>query len=48
MAREFMTMMAGGDTLGIIIKVWFFFMFMPAVLFMALAFWISALKEVVG
>lgn len=46
MAKEFMDMMASGDTLGIIIKVWFFFMFMPAVLFMALAFWISALKEI--
>jgi hypothetical protein len=45
--RDFWDMMSEGDTLGIIIKVWFFFLFMPSVLFMALTFWAASIAEVV-
>lgn len=45
--RDFWNMMSEGDTLGIIIKVWFFFLLMPTVLLVALALWADILQEVI-
>lgn len=45
--RDFWSMMSEGDTLGIIIKVWFFFLFMPAVLLVALVLWADIFRQVI-
>jgi hypothetical protein len=45
-ARNVMSFLFDGNALLSLIKCWFFLMFMPGVLLMAVAFWVAVFKEI--